>query len=176
MFSSSRSSAPLGAVVFPVDWRLASAWLLAAALAQATLVHFFAIRGAVPSLMLLTVATYATRSSLAAAILFGAAGGFLEDALSGNTGAAWTIATAVVAAGIALSSRVLFTDSLTIFCALVVVAALVREAAYFAVLSLEGNPAGLGTHYLKLALAAALYTGIVSVVAGWARWRFRPSR
>lgn len=176
MFSSSRSSAPLGAVVFPVDWRLAAVWLLVAALAQATLVHFFAIRGAVPSLVLLAVATYATRAPLAPAILFGAAGGFLDDALAGNTGAAWTIATTLVAGGISLSSRVLFTDSLTIFSALVLVATLVREAAYFAALSFEGNPAGLGTHYVKLAVASAVYTALLTLVAGWARWRFRPPR
>jgi rod shape-determining protein MreD len=160
----------------PADWRYAAIWLLAAGLVQATALHFVALRGAVPSLIFIVVATYATRAGVVGAILFGAAAGLLEDALAGNTGAAWTIATTVVSLSVALSARVLFTDSVSIFAAIVVVGMLVREALYWTALSLEGYPTGLGSHFAKLALLSAAYTGLVVLVVAWARWRFQPSR
>ncbi|MBV8073861.1 MAG: rod shape-determining protein MreD [Candidatus Eremiobacteraeota bacterium] len=174
MLWSSRSSAALGGLTLPVDWRKAAAWLLLAGFVQATVLHFAAVRGAVPSLVFLVVATYAVRAGVPAAILFGVAGGILEDALAGNTGAAWTLATTVSALGIALASRILFTDSVSIFAALVVVATLAREALYWSALSLEGYPVGLGAHYAKLAVASALYTGLAALAVAWARWRFKP--
>ncbi|MBV8601202.1 MAG: rod shape-determining protein MreD [Candidatus Eremiobacteraeota bacterium] len=173
MLWSYRSSAALGGVTVPADWRKALAWLLLAGFLQATVLHFVAIRGAVPSLIFLVVATYAVRAGVPAAILFGIAGGVLEDALAGNTGAAWTVATTIDALAIALASRILFTDSLSIFVSIVVVAALVREALYWSAISLQGFPVGLGAHYVKLAVASALYTGLAALAVAWARWRFK---
>lgn len=146
--------------------------MFAAGFLQATIVHFIAVRGAVPSLIFLVVATYSLRSGPAGAILIGAAGGLLDDTLAGNTGAAWTIATTLSALLVSGAARVLFTDSPSIFAALVVAAALVREAIFWAALSLEGFQVGLGAHYAKIALASATYTALVGLVVIWARWRF----
>jgi hypothetical protein len=96
----------------------------------------------------------------------------LEDALAGNTGAAWTIATTFSALIISASARVLFTDSPSIFAALVAVVALIREAVFWSTLSLEGYQIGLGTHFVKIAVASAIYTAVIALVIIWARWRF----
>ncbi|MGH7714372.1 MAG: hypothetical protein ACREML_00085, partial [Vulcanimicrobiaceae bacterium] len=95
--------------------------------------HFIAIRSAVPSLIFLVVATYALRAGTAGAILLGAAGGLIDDALAGNTGAAWTIATTIAALAISGAARLTFADSPSIFAALLVAAALLREGLYWAV-------------------------------------------
>jgi len=173
MLLSFRSNAAQAhATRLPTDWRAAAIWLVIAGFLQATLVHFVAIRSAVPSLIFLVVATYALRSGAAGAIVLGAAGGLIEDALAGNTGAAWTIATTIAALGISGAARLTFADSPSIFAALLVVAALFREGVYWAVLSLEGYQIGLGLHYTKIAVASALYTAAIAMVVVWARWRF----
>jgi rod shape-determining protein MreD len=172
MLLSFRNSAQAHAVRLPTDWRAAAIWLVVAGFFQATLVHFIAIRSAVPSLIFLVVVTYALRAGPAGAILLGAAGGLIEDALAGNTGAAWTIATTLAALGVSGAARLTFADSPSVFAALVVVAALVREALYWAVLSLEGYQVGLGMHYTKIAIACALYTALIAMIVVWARWRF----
>jgi rod shape-determining protein MreD len=172
MLLSFRSSARPHAVRLPTDWRGAAIWLFVAGFLQATVVHYGAIRGAVPSLIFLVVATYALRAGAPGAIVLGALGGLLDDSLAGNTGAAWTIATTVAALGVWSAGRVLFTDSAPIFAVIVVLASLVREAVYWTVLSHEGYVVGLGMHYAKIALTSALYTAILAVLAAFIRWRF----
>ncbi|HEY1728499.1 MAG TPA: rod shape-determining protein MreD [Candidatus Baltobacteraceae bacterium] len=172
LLSFRNSAAQAHAVRVPTHWRAAAIWLLAAGFFQATLVHYIAFRGVVPSLIFLVVATYALRAGAAGAIILGAAGGLLEDALCGNTGAAWTIATTISALAISGAARLTFAESPSIFAAMVVVAALVREGLYWAVLSLEGFQVGLGMHYTKIAIASALYTAVIAMIVIWARWRF----
>lgn len=172
MLLSFRNSARPHAVRLPTDWRAAALWLFVAGFAQTTLVHYIAVRGAVPSLIFLVVATYALRAGAPGAILLGAAGGLLDDALAGNTGAAWTMATTIAALGIWGSGRVLFTDSASIFAVVVMLASLLREAMYWAVLSREGYQVGLGVHYAKIALASALYTAVIALITAYIRWRF----
>jgi len=167
-----RTSAAPPALGLRADWRAAALWLLGAALVQTTALHFLAVRGAVPSLILLVVARFASHAGFRAALLFGAAAGLLEDALAGDTGAGWTIATAIVAVLIWGSARFVFVDSTAIFTALVVVAELVREGLFWSVLSLEGYPPGLGIHFAKLALASALYTGLAALAVAAIRARF----
>lgn len=168
MYSSSKSR--LGAAA--ADWRVSALWLLLAALLQATLVHAFAIRGAVPSLVLLVVVSFSLRAPMRAAILFGACAGVLEDALAGTSGAGWTVATALTASLISASSRALFSDSVSLLAALVIVASLVRETVFWVVMSLQGYPPGLQIVHTKAALLDAAYTGLVFLAVGWARWRF----
>jgi rod shape-determining protein MreD len=172
MLLSFRSSAQAHAVRLPTDWRAAAIWLFVAGFLQATLVHYIAIRSAVPSLIFLVVVTYSLRAGTAGAILLGAAGGLLEDALCGNTGAAWTISTTIAAVAISGAVRLTFADSPSIFAALVVVTALLREGIYWAVLSLEGYQVGLGAHFTKIAIASAIYTALIALLVIWARWRF----
>jgi rod shape-determining protein MreD len=172
MLLSFRSSARPHAVRLPTDWRSALLWLFATGFLQATLVHYLAFRGAVPSLIFLVVATYALRAGAPGAILLGVAGGVLEDGLAGNTGAAWTIATAVAAFSMWGAGRVLFADSPSIFAALLAVIALLREAVYWSVLSREGYQVGLGVHYAKIAIASALYTALIALLVSGVRWRW----
>ena len=172
MLSSFRSSSRQHAVRIPTDWRGVAIWLFVAGFLQTTVVHFIAFRGAVPSLIFLAVATYALRAGPAGALLIGGAGGLIEDALAGNTGAAWTISTALAAVFVSTSARVLFTDSPSIFAVLVAVVAMLREAVFWATLSLEGYQVGLGTHFVKIAVASALYTSLIALLVIWARWRF----
>jgi rod shape-determining protein MreD len=169
---SFRSSARPHAVRIPTDWRGVAIWLFVAGFLQTTLVHFIAFRGAVPSLVFLVVATYALRAGTPGAILIGAAGGLLDDALAGNTGAAWTIATTLAALFMSSAARVVFTDSPSIFAVVLVAAALLREGIFWAALSLEGFPVGLGAHFAKIAVASAVYTALIALIVIWARWRF----
>lgn len=134
--------------------------------------HFIAFRGAVPSVIFLVVATYALRAGTAGAILIGVAGGLLEDALAGNTGAAWTVATTLSALFVSGAARIVFTDSPSIFAVVLIAAALLREGLFWAVLSLEGFPVGLGAHFAKIAVASAFYTAGIALIVSWARWRF----
>jgi len=168
---SFRNSAQEHAVRLPTDWRAAAAWLFVAGFLQATVVHYIAFRGAVPSVIFLVVATYALRTGTAGAILLGAVGGLIEDALAGNTGAAWTIATTASTLAISVAARLLFAESPSIFAALLVLATLLREGIYWAVISLEGFPVGLGVHYMKIAIASSLYTGAIALVVVYLRWR-----
>ena len=171
MLLSFRNSAQAHAVRLPTDWRGAAIWLFVAGFLQATLVHYIAFRGAVPSLIFLVVATYALRSGTAGAIMLGAVGGLLDDALAGNSGAAWTIATTISALAISGAARLLFAESPSIFAVLIVVAALLREGLYWAVISLEGFPVGLGMHFTKIAIASAVYTALIALGVIYLRWR-----
>ena len=65
--------------------------------AQATLVHYLAIHGVVPSFVLVVVVWYAIRVDAGRAALFGLIAGFCEDALSLQTGAGWMISTSLSA-------------------------------------------------------------------------------
>jgi rod shape-determining protein MreD len=168
---SFRNSAQAHAVRLPTDWRAAAIWLFVAGFLQATVVHYVAFRGAVPSLIFLVVATYALRSGTAGAILLGAAGGLLDDALAGSSGAAWTISTTVSALAISIAARLLFAESPSIFAIVVVVASLLREGLYWAVISLQGLPVGLGMHFTKIAIASSFYTAAIALGVVYLRWR-----
>ena len=122
--------------------------------------------------MFLVVATYALRAGTPGAILIGAAGGLLDDALAGNTGAAWTIATTFASFFMSAAARVVFTDSPSIFAVVLVAATLLREGVFWATLSLEGVPVGLGEHFAKIAIASSVYPAVIALVVIWARWRF----
>ena len=109
--SSSRSKPHVAPFVGP-RWYVAAAWLVAGVVAQATVVHYLALRNVVPSVVLVVVVWYAIRVDARRAALYGFDRGFCEDALSAATGAAWTISTCFSAVLASMLSRGFFADSI----------------------------------------------------------------
>jgi rod shape-determining protein MreD len=162
--SSSRTKPHVAPFVGP-PWYVAAGWLALALLAQTTIVHFFAIRSVVPSLVLVVVVWYAIRVNAGRAALYGVIAGLCEDALSLQTGAAWTIATsasALLASGL---SQGFFDDSIPFATAIVVAATLARALVFWVVMALGGYPSGLGTMHFHEALAAAGLNAVVMIAA-----------
>lgn len=116
----------------------AGAALVLVLAAQSALAPTLAVRGAAPSFVLVLVAAVAGRAEIGEALLFGALAGAGEDALAG-TGAAWTIATALVAALAASTVGSLGRDARG-FAALVALATPMRYLVLELVLQLEGHP------------------------------------
>lgn len=153
-------------------WPVAAAWLVAAVLVQATLAHFVAIRGVVPSLVLVVVVWYAIRVDPLRAAAYGLAGGLCEDVLSAQTGAAWTISTIVTATLTSFVSRGFFADSIPLAAAVTVVATLVRALVFWTTMSLEGYPSGLGGMHLREAVASAALNVVAMIAAMLVARRF----
>lgn len=162
--SSSRSKPHVAPFVGPA-WYVAGAWLLGAVFAQTTLVHYIAIRNVVPSLVLVVVVWYAIRVDARRAALYGLVAGLCEDALSAQTGAAWTIATSVTALLASRLSRGFFADSIPLVTAITAIATLVRALCFWTVMAIFGYPAGLGTMHFHEALFQAVLNVAVIVVA-----------
>jgi rod shape-determining protein MreD len=146
-------------------WQVAAVWLLVAVVAQPTIVHHLAIRGVVPSVVLVVVVWYAIRVDVLRAALYGLAAGLCEDVLAPQTGAAWTISTIATAALASVFSRGFFADSIPLAATITVIATLIRALLFWTVMSLEGYPAGLGTMHLREALFAAMLTVVVMIAA-----------
>lgn len=157
-------------------WYVAAAWLIVAVLAQATLVHAVAIRGVVPSLVLVAVVWYAIRVDAGRAVLYGLAAGLCEDALSAQSGAAWTIATSLSALLVSVLSRGFFADSIPLVIVITVVATLVRALLYWVVAAFGGYPSGLGLMHLHEAVLASALNAVVIVVVMLLGRRFDRAR
>ena len=169
--SSSRGKPHVAPFVGP-PWPVAAAWLIAAVAAQATLVHYTAVRGVVPSLVLVTVVWYAIRVDPLRAAVYGLAAGVCEDALAAQTGAAWTISTLFAAALASLLSRGFFADSIPLAAAVTLAVTLVRALLFWTTMSLEGYPSGLGAMHLREALLAAALNVAVMIAAMLVARRF----
>ncbi len=157
-------------------WYVAAAWLAAALLAQSTIVHYVAIRGVVPSLVLVAVVWYAIRVDARRAVLYGLAAGLCEDALSAQSGAAWTIATSLSAVLASVLSRGFFADSIPLVILITVVTTLVRALFYWIVAALGGYPPGLGLMHLHEAVLASVLNAVVMVVVMLLSRRFDRAR
>ncbi len=157
-------------------WYVAAAWLAAALLAQSTVVHYVAIRGVVPSLVLVAVVWYAIRVDARRAALYGLAAGLCEDALSAQSGAAWTIATSLSAVLASVLSRGFFADSIPLVILITVVTTLVRALLYWVVAALGGYPPGLGLMHLHEAVLASVLNTVVMVVVMLVGRRIDPAR
>jgi rod shape-determining protein MreD len=162
--SSSRSKPHVAPFVGPA-WYVAGAWLLAAVLAQATFVHYVAIRNVVPSLVLVVVVWYAIRVDARRAAIYGLVAGMCEDALAAQTGAAWTISTSLAALLASRLSRGFFADSIPLVTAITAVATLVRALCFWTIMAIFGYPAGLGSMHFHEALAQAALNVAVIVAA-----------
>jgi rod shape-determining protein MreD len=160
--SSSRSKPHVAPFVGPV-WYVAAAWLLAAVLAQATVVHYLAIHNVVPSFVLVVVVWYSIRVDARRAALYGLAAGLCEDALSAQTGAAWMISTTASALLASRLSRGFFADSIPLVMVITIAATLVRALCFWILMALFGYPPGLGPIHFHEALAqAALNVAVIA--------------
>ncbi|HTU82652.1 MAG TPA: rod shape-determining protein MreD [Candidatus Acidoferrales bacterium] len=145
-------------------WHAAVLWLLGAVILQSTLVHYLAFRNVVPSLVLVVVVWYAIRADPRRAAIFGLAAGLCEDVLSAQTGAAWTISTAVTATATSVLSRGFFADSVPLVAVITAVATLLRALLFWTTMGFEGYPPGLATqHFHDALLQAALNVGTIVV-------------
>lgn len=157
-------------------WYVAAAWLLLAIIAQATLVHALAIRGVVPSFVLVVVVWYAIRVDARRAAVYGLVAGLCEDALSAGTGAAWMISTCSSAVVASMLSRGFFSDSIPLVGAITVFVTLLRALIFWAAMALGGYPPGLGSMHLREALFESLLNGAVVIAAMLAVRRFEAPR
>jgi rod shape-determining protein MreD len=156
--SSKRHIAPF---VGP-PWHVAALWLVAAVIAQSTVVHYAAVRNVVPSLVLVVVVWYAIRVDARRAAFFGLLAGLCEDVHSLQTGAAWTIATTLTAILTSVSSRGFFADSIPLVCVMTFVATLLRALLFWTAMGFEGYPPGLaGLHFHQALLEAALNVAVM---------------
>jgi rod shape-determining protein MreD len=169
--SSSRSKPHEAPFVGP-PWYVAAAWLVAAVIAQVTVVHYLAIRSVVPSFVLVVVVWYAIRVDARRAAVYGLLAGFGEDALSAQTGAAWTIATSLSALLASRLSRGFFADSIPLATGITVVVTLLRALLFWIVMGFAGYPPGLGRLHFHEAAFQALLNAVVMVVAMVAARRF----
>lgn len=152
-------------------WQRAAAFLALALLAQITVLHYFTLRNAECSPALIVVVWYAIATDFRRATIFGLCAGFLEDALSGATGGAWTAATGITAFCTAMLSRSFFSDSIPLLCAIVVVATLLRNALFWGIMDLQGYATGLGSlHFHQTLWQAALNALFITVSMLFARY------
>lgn len=173
--SSFRNKPHVAPFVGP-PWYIAAAWLAVAVVFQATVGHYLAIRNVVPSFVLVVVIWYAVRVDVRRAAVYGLGAGFCEDALAAQTGAAWTIATCLVAMLASRLSRGFFADSIPLAAALTVVVTLVRALLFWVIMALSGYPSGLAAIHFHEALAQAVLNAVVIVVAMLAARRFETLR
>ncbi len=161
--SSFRSKPHVAPFVGPA-WYVAAGWLALAVVAQATFVHYLAVRSVVPSFVLVVVVWYAIRVDAARAAILGLSAGFLEDVLSAQTGASWMIATGVAALLASRLSRGFFADSIPLAAGITVVITLVRALLFWIVMALSGYPSGLGMmHFHEALLESALNAAVIAV-------------
>jgi rod shape-determining protein MreD len=160
-----RTAKPHVAPFVGPPWYVAAAWLAVALIAQSTVLHSFAIRDVVPSVVLVVVVWYAIRVDAPRAALFGLAAGLCEDVLAPHSGGAWTISTTLVAVLAGMLSRGFFADSLPLVCTIVAVATLVRSLLFWTVMGFEGYPPGLGALHFHQALLQAAMNAAVMLAA-----------
>ena len=147
------------------QWHVVALVLAVAIVVQTTLLHFLAIRGATPSLVLVAVVWFAIRVDARRAAIYGLFAGICEDVLAAGTGGAWTISTTVTAMLTSVLSRGFFADSIPIVAAATAIATLVRDLIFWTVMSLEGYPSGLAGVHFHQALWQALLDVAVMIAA-----------
>lgn len=138
--------------------------LAVALLLQVSVLHFFPIRGATLSPVLIVVVWYALRADPRRAAICGFAAGFLEDMLAAGTGGAWTISTTLTAIISGVVSRGFFADSMPLVAGIVVFATLLRMLLFWMVMEAQGYPTGLGGVHFHNAVWQALFNAAAIVI------------
>jgi len=157
-------------------WGWAFLALAVALLAQATLLHALRLRGGHLGLVVLVAVWFATRAGVARGLLFALIAGACEDAVAGNSGAAWTFATplAVAAGGGAL--RLLGSANPLVFAAFAGATAILRLVLFRLIAQLQGGSAGFDASALHAALWSALLDAALAAIVLLALPRLRPLR
>lgn len=162
-------------VLLTPPWWQVGLFLAIALLLQMEVLHYFNVRGAQPSIVLIIVVWYALHADLRSAAFFGLIAGLCEDVLSAQTGAAWTIATTLTAALAGSLSRWFFADSIPVVALVVFLATLVRQLVFWIVMALEGYPPG----YARLHFHGAVWEALLNaafVIAALLAARYREQR
>lgn len=142
-------------------WWQAVLLLIAALAVQTELLHYLNFRGVQPSFVLILVVWYAVRADARRAALFGLLAGLCEDIFSTQTGAAWTLSTTATALVASLASRGFFADSIPAAALAVAIATMLRRLLFWAIMALQGYPAGYASvHFHRTLLEAALNAGL----------------
>jgi hypothetical protein len=147
----------------PLWWQVALA-LTAALVVQTSIAPHFTIRGAAPSLVVLLVAWYGTRTGTLGGLAFGLIAGACEDALAGSSGVAWTFATALAGA---VSGRLCRTGLAETKLALVPGAGIitfVRYGAFCLLMQLQGRPLALPLVHFHIALWQSAFDVAIAFV------------
>lgn len=135
--------------------------LILALLLQTEILHGITFRGAAVSLVLVVVVYESLRRPMLGAVVVGLVAGACEDALSAQTGGAWTISTTLTALAVNLLGRWFFADSPFAVSVVAVVATLLRRLIFWVVMALQGYPPG----YARIHLHAALWEALLNAVA-----------
>jgi len=149
----------------PPAWWQAAIALAVALIAQSSVFPWLEVRGARVSLVTLIVAWYALRTGTLHGLTFGLIAGSCEDAFAGSTGAAWTFATAIVGVGFGRLARMPLADTKIVLVPAAAVATLVRDAAFFLAMQLEGRPVALGVVRFHATLWQSALDALVAFVA-----------
>jgi rod shape-determining protein MreD len=175
---NTRTGPPSEVPVTSPVWWVAALYLAIALFSQVEVLHFFSLRGAELSVVLVVVVWYALHSDMRGAAIFGLVAGACEDALSAQTGAAWTVSTTLTAIFSNYLTRWFFADSPASVAFVVIVATLGRRVIFWTVMALEGYPAGYAGIHLHQTVWEAAFNGAFAVLAIIAVRRFedRPIR
>jgi rod shape-determining protein MreD len=160
-----RPAAGAPTYIEPPAWWLGAIALLVALAVQTTLLPRLPIRGATVSLSLLVVLWYALRAGTWRALVLGVVAGACEDSLSGGTGAAWTIATLVTALAAGRAHATFIAESRLWIVPIVLVASLLRDAIFVAMLQTQSTPLALPAAHVHAFLWQALLNALVAVAA-----------
>ncbi len=155
---------PMPALDAP-PWAWSFVALAVALLAQTTVLSRLHFRGGSASFVLLVTVWFAARAGIARGALFALIAGACEDAVAGNTGAAWTVATPVAAAIAGRAIRAVGSDNPVLVGAVVAVAALIRVIVFRLVLQVQGMVPGFDPVSLHAALwSAAIDAALAALV------------
>jgi rod shape-determining protein MreD len=152
---------PMAALDTP-PWAAAFGALVVALLLQTTILHAAQFRGGIVSWVFLVVVWFAVRGGPARGALFGLCAGVCEDAVAGDTTAAWTVATPLVAAAVGRLSPWIGAANPLGFAALAGAAALARIVVYRLILQAQGLPPGFDATNAHAALWSALLDALAA--------------
>ncbi len=139
--------------------------LCGALLVQVEVMHYLVWRNAEASAVLVLAVWYALHADWRRAAVFGLIAGACEDALSAQTGGAWTIATTLTAIFANTLVRWFFADSVPVAAAIVFAATLLRSMLFWIVMALQNYPPGYARLHLHEALWSALMNAALIAVA-----------
>jgi rod shape-determining protein MreD len=146
------------------EWWVAALALVAALIAQVEFGHYFMLRGAQMSAVLVTVVWYALRANAFNAAVFGLIAGICEDAFSAQTGVAWSVATPLAALLVNWLSRWFFADSIPAVAGVVILATLLRRMVFWIAMALQGYPPGYARLHLHQAMWEALFNALLAAI------------
>ena len=163
---SETTSAPAYVPDPPALWIVATAVFVALVL-QSTLAPFFAIRGGSPSLVTLVVAWYAVRTGMLRGLTLGLIVGACEDALAGNTGVAWTFATAFAGALSGRLARTWLADTKIVLVPFAGAITLVRYLAFVVFMQAQNTAVEMPLFHLHAVIWQALVDAAIAFVVLW---------